>query len=91
MKLYVLACNKLSKKQQFVQGTHAAIEYARKNHLQIHPTLVMLSCPEIEIWADRLKELEHNHAMFHEPYYNNKLTAIAATDIGEMVSKLNLI
>lgn len=91
MKLYILACKKLSKAQQFVQGTHAAIQYAIDHNLDRNPALVMLSCPEIEIWADRLKDLGYKHSKFHEPYYDHRLTAIAAENIEELVCKLNLI
>lgn len=91
MKLYILTCKKLSRSQQFVQGTHAAIQYTIDNKLVENPALVMLSCPEIELWADNLKELGHKCSQFNETYYNNKLTAIAVTDIEKLVCELKLI
>lgn len=91
MKLYVLACKTLHKAQQYVQGTHAAIQYAMDNELDKHPILVMLTCPEIDVWAKRLGDLDINHSKFHDSYYDNRLTAIASKDIGELVQKLRLI
>lgn len=90
-KLYILSCKKLHEKQQFVQGTHAAVQYAIDNELSRNPALVMLSCPEIDIWERRLQKLGIKYSKFHEPYYDNRLTAIACKDIGKLVQKLELI
>ena len=87
MKLYVLACKKLSKKQQFVQGTHAAIEWARVN--DFHPALVMLQVEDIEEWLDRC--VGYEHSTFRDSYYDHRLTAIASTEIGHLVDDLKLI
>ena len=87
MKLYVLACKKLSKKQQFVQGTHACIEWARRN--DAHPALVMLQVENIEEWLEQCEEYEHS--TFRDSYYDHRLTAIASTDIGHLVGDLKLI
>lgn len=87
VKLYILACNKLSKKQQFVQGTHAAIEWARNN--DVHLPLVMLQCPDIEEWKHRC--IPYEHYSFRDSYYDHRLTAIASTEIGHLVKDLKLI
>jgi hypothetical protein len=90
MKLYVLACKKLSKKQQFVQGTHAAIEWAKNNRSNHdHPALVMLQVDDIEQWKQKM--IPYEHYGFRDSYYNNRLTAIASTEIEHLVSDLKLI
>lgn len=87
MKLYVLTCKKLSKNQQFVQGTHAAIEWARVNNY--HPALVMLTVEDINEWKEKLSSYEHYE--FRDSYYDNRITAIASTEIAELVTDLKLI
>jgi hypothetical protein len=90
MKLYILACQKLSKPQQFVQGTHAAIEWARNNP-QDHPPVVMLQCPDIEEWRQKLWDHNIEYHDFEDSYYG-RITAIASSDIsGYMVEDLKLI
>ena len=91
MKLYILACKKLSRPQQFVQGTHAAIQYGIDNKLDKNPALVMLSCPDLKVWVDKLESNGYKISKFFEPYYDDKLTAIAVENIGELVSELKLI
>jgi len=91
MKLYVLACKKLSKSQQYVQGAHAAIEWAMENNSVAHPILVMLKCPAIETWKALLEDKDIPHHTFHDSYYDGRLTAIASTEIGELAKKLELI
>jgi hypothetical protein len=88
MKLYVLVTNKISKKQQFVQGAHAAIEWARCNP-EYHPVLVMLQVDDINLWCSKLSRKEHY--VFRDSYYDNMVTAIASDDIGNMVEGLKLI
>jgi len=61
------------------------------NKLPRNPTLVMLSCPEIETWEQRLQELGINYSKFHEPYYDNKLTAIACEGLDKLAKNLELI
>lgn len=89
MKLYILACKKLSKKQQFVQGAHAALEYSREHGLDLHPILVMLECPDIESVKELIKEYKHSE--FRDSYYNNRITAVASKEIGHLVKELRLI
>lgn len=91
MKLYVLACNKLHKKQQFVQGTHAAYQWALDTDDLYHPILVMLECPDIEAWVEMLTEKNVKHSVFRDSYYDNKITSIASTDIGSLSKNLKLM
>ena len=89
MKLYVISCKKLNKRQRFVQGTHAAIEWARVNNH--HPALVMLECADIEKLHQELLDKGFDLFTFNDSYYNYRLTAIASTEIGEAVKDLKLI
>jgi len=89
MKLYILACKKLSKKQQFVQGTHAALEYSREHGLDFHPILVMLECPDISAIKELIKEYKHSE--FRDSYYNHRITAVASREIGHLVREFKLI
>lgn len=91
MKLYVLADQKLSKEQQFVQGTHAALEWALGESSPDHPVLVMLSCPDIKEFASKLMEENKKFYEFRDTYYDRKLTAIASMEIGDLVKDFELI
>ena len=93
MKLYVLTDSKLSKAQQWVQATHAVAQ-----HFVDYPdtpwknyTLVMLQCPDIHEWSEMIYEKQLEHSKFHEPYFENRLTAISSLHIGHLVGKLKLI
>lgn len=93
MKLYVVVSKTLSKSQQFVQGTHAAIEWAlstdSSNH---HPVLVMLKCPDdIREFQAKLLESTKRFYEFRDSYYNHELTAIASTEIKDLVEGFDLI
>jgi len=89
MKLYVIACQKLSRRQQFVQGTHAALEYSREHGLDRHPILVMLGSDDIDFIKEKIKD--YRHSEFRDSYYGHRLTAVASTEIGHLVKELRLI
>jgi len=89
VKLYIVTCQKLSKKQQFVQGTHAALEYSREHGLDRHPILVMLQSSDIKFIKEQIKT--YRHSEFRDSYYGHRLTAVASMDIGEIVKDLRLI
>ena len=95
MKLYAIACKKLSKRQQFVQATHAVTQYLidNPNTEWKNGTLVMLKSDDIESTLDWLKTWEQDHSCFHEPYYQDRLTAVCAFDVGwiEHIKELDLI
>jgi hypothetical protein len=93
MKLYVLANNKLSKAQQWVQAAHAVAQHfvdfpdtEWKNY-----TLVMLQCPDLEEWANMLEYQGVEHSVFTEPHFQGMLTAISSLHIGDKTGKLKLI
>lgn len=71
-KLYVLVDKKLKNEQRWVQGAHAVAQYVMENPGQWeNGTLVMLESPDIK--TDALGA----DAVFREPYFNNKITAVA--------------
>ena len=93
MKLYVVVSKTLSKSQQFVQGTHAAIEWALStDSSDHHPVLVMLTCPkDIKDFQAELLETNKNFYEFRDSYFNHELTSIASTEIGDLVKDFDLI
>jgi hypothetical protein len=93
-KLYVIADQSLSKRQQFVQGAHAIAEFVRTNATADewpNGTLVMLKTKNLQELADKLHGDQIHYSWFNEPYYDGMLTAICALDIGDYVDKLQLI
>ena len=93
MKLYVIASNDLSKPQQFVQATHAVAQYLIDNPQSKwkNETLVMLKSNHLNEIKSHLDYCKSNYSMFHEPYYNNMLTAIAFDEYHNVVDDLKLI
>lgn len=73
MKLYVLVDPNLYQAQRAVQAAHAVAEY-----MKLHPdtkwdngTLVLLKAKNIE------EEAKTADAIFTEPYWDNRITAVA--------------
>lgn len=93
-KLFVLIDRRLSRSQQAVQACHAVAEFAKKYPDWIHRSMVLLAVDgrdELEQhWLkDRL--VNFRHAAFHEPYYDNHVTAIACHGVDEIVKDLRLL
>jgi len=86
MKLYVLVCKNLNEKQKWVQGAHAVAQYVIENPGRWeNGTLVMLESPDI------LKDAESSDSVFREPYYDNRITAIAKLGKSRLYSGYNLL
>ena len=81
--MYVLVRNDLSKAQQAVQSTHAAIESSR-NYLASgdeHPSVIIChikSEDKLLMCADELKEKGIDFQLFREPDIGNQATALAS-------------
>lgn len=93
MKLYVIASNDLSKSQQFVQATHAVAQYLIDNPESQwkNETLVMLKENDLNEVKKYLDYCKVNYSKFYEPYYDNKLTAIATDESLNLFDELKLI
>lgn len=93
MKLTAIASSTLSKPQQFVQATHAVAQYLIDNPKPKwkNETLVMLKTDELELIEEYLIKNKISYSKFHEPYYDNKLTAIALDDELDFFKDLKLI
>lgn len=86
MKLYVLVDKSLSQRQKWVQAAHAVAQYL----IEIpdgwrNRTLVILECSDIE------KEAERADAIFREPYFGNKITAVAKYCDGSVYKGYRLV
>lgn len=93
-KLFVIVDPSLSRRQQFVQGTHAVAQYCLDypNTKWRNYTLVMLkSDVAVDFFADVLAQEGIEYSSFNEPYYNNIMTAVCALDIEDLTCKLQLI
>lgn len=92
-KLFVIVDQSLSKRQQFVQGTHAVAQYLIDHGSDEWPnrTLVMLKYNDVEGLMQLIGERGIKYSYFREPYYDNKLTAISALNIEDLTCKMNLI
>lgn len=91
-KLFLLIDRRLNKSQQAVQACHAAIEFSRKFPDWKHQSLVLLAVngeTELEEWLLKLKDFDT--ATFREPYWDNRLTAIACHGCDEIIKELALI
>jgi len=87
MKLYILTLESLSKSHQAVQAGHAVAAYLLKNPKTVwdNGTLVYLKVPSLEPWA------QHADAVFHEPFWDNMLTAVAILGKSDLVKGLPLL
>ena len=85
-KLYVLVDENLNEKQRWVQGTHAAVQFTLEYpDLWKNGHIVMLKSPDI-MW-----DLEMADSFFREPYYDNKVTAVAKYCSGNRYKKYELL
>ena len=93
MKLFVIADQSLSKRQQFVQGAHAIAQYQmdHPNSGWLNGTLVMLKAKDVGEWAHMLWDKGIKFSKFSDPYYGEDITAISALNIGDLVANLKLI
>ncbi len=95
MKLYAIADSSLNKRQQFVQATHAVAQYLIDNPDSEwkNGSLVMLKTNDMNKTIEWLDVHGVKSSKFIEPYYDDKLTAVCAYDIGWLnhVKELRLI
>jgi len=79
-RMYVLANNQKKYSKPFVQAAHALSQFALEHPKQFqewnNTTLVFLICDNIEKEMTRLLRKGALCAPFHEPDYNDRLTAI---------------
>lgn len=95
MKLYVVVRTDLSKSQQAVQAGHAVAEILIKKRIGWkNGTLIYLSQSN----EKKLRKLfqnvpTKNKVAFHEPFWDNQMTAFAAygRDVAEFLRKLELL
>lgn len=94
-KLFILIDKRLSRSQQAVQASHAAIEFALKYGQQWkHESLVLLAVDggdELEEWYVRFDSPKYKVSSFREPYYQNRITAVVCHGCDEEVKGLKLL
>lgn len=90
-RLYVIANGTFSKKNQYVQGAHAVAQYCLDHDDWANGYLIMLKKRNLQELIDKLDKAEVEYAFFKDSHYGDKITAIAATDIGGHVEDLKLI
>lgn len=95
-KLFILIDKRLSRSQQAVQASHAAIEFALKHGKEWkHQSLVLLAVDgrdELEQWYDWFdNQPGYKVAFFREPYYQNGMTAVACHGCDEDIKELKLL
>lgn len=78
---YVIVRNDLAPSQRAVQGTHAAIEFFKKNKINYHPSVIYIVVRDenkLKKVAEDLLEEGINFSIFREPMepYENTMTAI---------------
>jgi len=93
MKLYAISRANLPQKQQWVQATHAALQFIIDNPSSgwSNGTLVMLKTDDLEGLLMKLKQDNHQATTFFEPYKNMGFTALSGLDIDRYVTDLELI
>ena len=85
-KLYVIVDSKLSMSHQAVQAAHAVAEYCLTVKTPwMNGTLVVLKAENLQPY------MRYAQAVFREPDLDNRVTAIAALGINELVKNLPLI
>lgn len=93
-KLFILIDKRLSRSQQAVQASHAAIEFAKAFPEWKHQSLVLLAVDggdRLEQWCNRFSESGYRVSCFREPYYDNRMTAVVCHGCDEDVKELRLI
>ncbi len=94
-KLYILVDKTLTKEQQAVQACHASIQFAKGYPEWEHQSLVLLGVDgerELEDWQDFLSHQNGTRVMhFREPYWDNRLTALACHGVDQYVKNLSLL
>jgi hypothetical protein len=94
-KLFILIDKRLSRSQQAVQSSHAAIEFALKYGQQWkHESLVLLAVDggdELEQWCNRFNESGYKTSCFRESYYQNRMTAVVCHGCDGDVKELRLL
>jgi len=92
-KLFVLIDKRLSRSQQAVQACHAVAEFALKYGNQWeHRSMVLLAVDggdQLEEWTGKLADCRF--VEFREPYYDNRMTAIACHGCDELIKELRLL
>lgn len=93
MRLYLIVDCYLSKSQKAVQAAHAAAQYVmdHPNMEWKNGTIVILDHHDLKKFESELIENNIDYSKFIEPYWNNKLTALAAYGIMELTKDLPLI
>jgi len=95
-KLFILIYKRLSRSQQTVQSSHAAIEFALKYGKEWkHESLVLLAtdgADELEQWYDWFdNQPGYKVSSFREPYYDNRMTAVVCHGCDNDVKDLRLL
>jgi hypothetical protein len=92
-KLFVLVDKRLSRSQQTVQACHAVAEFVKEHGKDWkHESMVLLAVDGEDALSKWLCRLNTGpKSCFYEPYWDNRLTAIAAYGCDEQVKGLNLL
>ena len=95
MKLYVVVRSDMSKAQQAVQAGHALAELLLKKNIGwTNGTLVYLGVKNEKKLRKLFSEVPtRNKKAFHEPFWDNSMTAFAAygRDVSDFLKKLPLL
>lgn len=97
MKLYIVVPKTLSIEQQAVQAGHAAVDFVLRNpesEWRGHSLIYLTVDTEEELgklYDEAQGWCQAEIGWFHEPYWNNKLTAVAVYGAGEKLKSLPLM
>lgn len=94
-KLFILIDKRLSRSQQAVQASHAAIDFALQYGRDWkHQSLVLLAVDgrdELERWNQDFLDKGYKVSCFREPYYQNGMTAVVCHGCDNDVKELKLV
>jgi len=91
--MYIAVRRDLTRPQQVVQASHAAIEASKQyhSHEQEHPSVIVLGMKtesKLEKFIEYVKEKSFEHKEFREPDKDNELTAVAVFPVSESDKEL---
>lgn len=95
-KLFILIDKRLSRSQQAVQASHAAIDFALLHGKEwTHQSVVLLGvdgADELEQWYDWFdNQPGYKVSFFREPYYDDRMTAVCCHGCDDEVKELRLL
>ena len=92
IRLYSIASNSISKKHQYIQATHAVGQYCLDYPDKWDNSyLILLQSNDLETLQKTFKAKGIKYSSFTDSYFGNKISAISACDVDELVEDLELI